>query len=296
MSANIDTHRVQEFANTVQLLLQQKGSKLKQAVMSGRHIGKQASPVDQIDAIAAQKVTGRFQAIGRVDAEFDRRWVFPVDYDLNQLLDSFDQLRLLNDPRSSYVQNAVFAMGRAMDDEIIAAFFGTAKTGEAAGTSTSYDTGNTVAVDTGAAAATGLNVPKLRAAKKILMANQVDLESDPIYCVITAEQHDDLLAEVQIISSDFNGADRPVLMDGRVQRFLGINFIHCERIGVDASSYRRCPVFAKSGMYLGTWNELHTDVSQRKDLTGHPWQAYLYATFGATRLDEKKVCEIKCSE
>ena len=294
MSVNIPTHYVQQYSSNIQLLLQQKGSKLRQYVMSGSHVGKQASPVDQIGSIEMQSVVSRFQPMGRVDASTDRRWVFPNDFDLPQLLDSFDKLRLLTDPESSYVQNAVYAAGRKMDDLIIDSFFGTAKTGETGSTSTTFPAGNQIAVNFASSSNVGLTVAKLKEAKKKLMANEVDLETDPLCCVVTAEQHDDLLAEAQVISTDYN--DRPVLVDGKIQRFLGINFIHCERLDVDGSSYRRVPLFAKSGMYLGLWNDLSTDIDRRKDLQGMPWQAYVYMTAGATRLEENKIIEIKCAE
>lgn len=294
MSLNLPSHYVQQYASTIQLLLQQKESKFSPFVMRGNHVGKQASPVDQIGAISMQPVVGRFQPIGRVDAPVDRRWVLPSDFDLNQLIDSFDKLRLLLDPESSYVQNAVMAANRQMDDLIIAALFGTAKTGEQGATSTTFPAGNQVAVNFKAAGNVGLTVEKLREAKRLLMANQVDLDSDPISCFVTAKQHDDLLGQAQVVSTDFN--DRPVMVEGRVTRFLGINIIHCERLANDATPYRRVPVFAKSGMYLGLWNEMTTDISQRKDLQGHPWQAYLTMTAGSTRLEENKIIEIKCNE
>jgi len=296
MSQNLPTFYVQQYSTNIALLLQQKESRLRGAVMSGSHVGKQASPVDQIGAITAQKVASRFAAMGRVDATLDRRWVFPVDYDLPQLIDSFDKLRLITDPQSSYVQNAVNAMNRAMDDEILAAFFGTSKTGVDGSTSTTLGSGQVVSVSQGAASATGLTVAKLREAKRVLMANEVDLGSDQIFAVVKAKQHDNLLAEAQVISMDFN--DKPVLVDGMITRFLGINLIHSERItsGTDDASGTSdaIPVFAKSGMYLGTWNDISTDISQRKDLQGLPWQAYAYGTFGATRLEEKKVVKVWC--
>ncbi len=296
MSVNIPTHFVQQYSANIQLLLQQKGSKLRGSVMSGSHVGKQASPVDQIGAIAATRVTSRFAAMGRVDAPTDRRWVFPQDYDLPQLIDSFDKLRLLTDPASSYVQNSTYAMGRAMDDEIIAAFFADAKTGETGSTTTSFATSTqTVGVSTGGTTS-NLNVAKLRAGKKILMANEVDLDNDPIYCIISADEHDSLLNEIQVVSTDFN--TKPVLVDGKVTQFLGINFIHCERLqtGTDDASgtSTMVPMYARSGMYLGMWDDISTDISQRKDLQGLPWQAYAYGTFGATRLEEKKVVRIWC--
>lgn len=305
MSINIPTHYVQQYSTNVQLLLQQRGSKLRDTVMSGTHVGKQASPVDQFGAVAATKVTGRFQPMHRVDAPTDRRWVFPTDYDLPQMIDHFDKLRLLTDPQSSYVTNGMYAMGRAQDDEIIAAFFGDAKTGEQGATTTSFGTtlvaagGQNVSADEGTVDS-GLSVAKLRAAKKRLMANEVDIDNDPLVCVVTAAQHDNLLADTQVVSGDFGWKDAPVLKEGKLERFLGINFKHCERLenGTDdtATTSRAIPVYAKSGMYLGEWESIQNSLSQRDDLRGKPWQVYTLGTFGATRLEEKKVVRVWCRE
>src|ERR1700692_1128366 len=95
---------VEQFSSNIQLKLQQMGSRLRNACMSGTHVGSQASPVDQFGAIVANRVTGRYAPMPRTDAPTDRRWVFPQDYDLNQLIDSFDKLRLLIDPMGSYVK------------------------------------------------------------------------------------------------------------------------------------------------------------------------------------------------
>lgn len=294
MSVNIPNHYAQQFATNVQLLLQQEDSRLRGLVTSGQYIGEQASPVDQIDSIEMQAVTGRFEAMPRVDADTARRWVTPLDFDLPQLIDSFDKLRLLTDPGSVYVKNAVSAAKRKMDDVIIDAFFAAAKTGKTGSGSTSFPAGQQVAVNQGASGNTGLTVAKLREARRILRAAEVDLDMDPITCVVSSKQEDNLLAEAQVISLDFN--DRPVLVDGRLKSFLGMNFVHSERLDTDGSSYRRVPVFAKSGMHLGIWNDITTDISQRKDIRGLPFQAYVYMTIGATRLEEEKVVEIKCAE
>lgn len=305
MSINIPTWFVQQYSTNLELLLQQKVSRLNNTVRRGSHVGKQASPVDQVGAIVAQKVNSQFAPMGRVDAPLDRRWVFPVDYNLPQLIDHFDKLRLLADPNSSFAMNAAAAMNRAQDDEIIAAYFATAKTGEQGGTSTTWATtvtssgGQNVSVNVGGTT-TNLNVAKLREAKKTLMAAEVDLDTDMIFCPITASQHDALLNEIQVISSDFNGGERPVLQDGKVTRFLGMNFPHTERIttGTDDQSgtSRQVPCYAQSGMYLGEWEAIQSHVDQRVDLTGRPYQLVTNGTFGATRLEERKMVRIWCRE
>jgi len=294
MSINLPSHYVSQFASNLQLLLQQEGSRLRNTVMSGDHVGKQASPVDQIGAIEMQPVSSRFAAMGRVDAAVDRRWVFPSDFDLPQLIDSFDKLRLLTDPQSSYVQNAVQAAGRQIDKLIIAAAIGTAKTGETGATSTVLPTAQKVVVGFGAAADVGLTVAKLKEAKRLLMAADVS-PMEELYLPLGATQHDNLLSEMQIISKEF-GADSAVLKEGKIQRFLGINFIHTELavanlVGGDVT----LPLYAKSGMYLGIWNDIITDISQRKDIQSIPWQAYVMMTMGATRIEEEKVVQIACN-
>jgi hypothetical protein len=125
------------------------------------------------------------------------------------------------------------------------------------------------------------------------MAGEVDVDNEQLFAVITAQQHDDLLSEAQAISLDYN--TRPVLVDGRITAFMGFNFIHCERLTADASTYRRVPVFAKSGLHLGMWNDINTMVSERAD-KGYATQVYVKGTFGATRTEEKKIVEIKCAE
>lgn len=306
MSANIPSHYAESFSTNVQLLLQQKGSKLRGAVTIGQYVGSQASPVDQIGAVEAAQVTSRFAPMPRTDAALDRRWVFPADYDLPQMIDSFDKLRLITDPESKYVENAVYALGRKQDDEIISAFFGTAKTGVNGGTSTVLPTStstNVVSLNLGGSNS-NLNVAKLRKAKLFLMKAQIDLDNDPIFCAVDAVNADALLNEIQIISSDFNGADKPVLVDGKVQRFLGINFLYCERLrtralgtddqGTSASSIQ-IPIWAKSGMHLGIWQDISASTSKRNDVQGEPYQAYVKQTIGATRLEEPKTIKVWCA-
>lgn len=298
MSVNITTFYVQQYARIINELVQQRDSRLRKAVTEQRYEGKAGSPVEQVGAIAMQPVTSRYQPMGRVDAPTDRRWVYPSDFDLPQLLDSFDQLRLLVDPKSKFVQNAHFAANRQMDDLIISAMFGTAKTGETGGTSVTFPSTQVVSVQQGAASPTGLTVAKLREALRILRANEAIPDNNvpaDVYCVAGSKQLDNLLAEVQVISSDFNG-NQPVLREGRIERFLGIDFIHSERLptGTDdqsGTSTKVC-IWQKEGMHLGLWNDVTTDVAQRKDLQGLPWQAYVYMTAGATRLEEKRVVQV----
>jgi len=296
MSQFVTTHFVQQYTTNVQLLSQQRQSRLRMSVTTGSYTGKQGVPVDQFAPTVAQKRTTRYPALTPVDTQTDRRWVFPSDYDWNDLIDSIDKLRMLIDPQSSYVQNGTSAMSRAMDDEIIAAFFGTAKTGVDGTTNTVFLAANQVSASEGASAATGMNVEKLKAGIQLLLANEAwdPSSGERISCVITAKQNRNLMDEVQVINSDYNG-EKAVVNDGFVMNWGKVDFIHSERLPVNGSSQTRCPMYVKNGMHLGLWQDISSRVDERVDLAGIPHQVYLFGTFGGTRLEEKKVTELPCA-
>ena len=77
-----------------------------------------------------------------------------------------------------------------------------------------------------------------------------------------------------------------------------INLKQCERLttGTDdaAGTSTQVPVYAKSGMHLGVWNDIQNTIGQREDIRGRPFQLYSLGTFGATRIEEKKVVRVWC--
>jgi hypothetical protein len=83
-----------------------------------------------------------------------------------------------------------------------------------------------------------LNVEKLLSVKELMRAKHVDFEREQIYCILTAKDESALMREAEITSREFNG-DAPVMQDGRLVRFLGINFIYCELAETCARRHER---------------------------------------------------------
>lgn len=246
-----------------------------------------------------QEVADRFAPMPRQDVPLDRRWVSPLDADLSQLIDTFDKLRTINDPMSGETQAAVAAANRKWDDRILNAFFATAQTGLRGQTSTAFPSSQVVGVNTGGTAS-NLNVAKLEAGRRILMANEVDLEAEPIWVCVTASEDNSLRNEIQVIDLDFNST---LVFDdnGLIRKWRGFNFVHSERPAIttaqtddQAGQSRPIPMWVKSGMHAGIWDDIKTDISQRKDIRGLPWQVYTTLSVNATRLEEKKVVRIWC--
>ena len=101
--------------------------------------------------------------------------------------------------------------GRKMDDVIIAAMHGDAKTGKDGATTTSFPAGNQIA------AGSGLTIAKLVEAKQKLDENSVD-PSIQRYIVVSPKQISDLLNSTTVTSADFNTVR--ALATGTISSFM----------------------------------------------------------------------------
>lgn len=308
MSENLPKLFTTQFSSLVKINLQQAESMLRGRVMEGSHVGKQASPVQYVGPVQAKTPAGRFAPLTVVAEDFSRRWVVPVDKDVGpSMIDSFDRLKTAVSVDSEYAAVHAAAVAREWDDRIIASAFGAALTGDGniGGTSSgvftteNFNTGSTVTgagfqipSTFGSTAACGLTVQKMIEAKRALRKLQVP-QSEPKTWVTNSQGESDLLNQVQVVSTEFN--DRPVLTDGSVSRFLGFDIVYSERLSSDGAT-RQNMSFVKSGLYLGIWMDNQTNVDQRVDLSGRPWQLYTMMSCGATRLEPGRLLQVMCAD
>jgi Phage capsid protein len=296
MSENLPKLFTTQFSDVLALKLQQRQSQLRGRVQEGFHVGKQASPIQYIGAIQMKPPAGRYAPIGRQDVDFSRRWVFPVDRDANQLIDTFDKLKTALEPTSQYSDVAAAAVAREWDDRLIAAAFATASLGvdASAFTTETFDTSAwQIASTFGSAAASGLTVAKMIEAKRIMRKAQVPVDEEARTWVTNSQGESDLLNQVQIVSTEFS--DKPVLQEGKVTRFLGWDIIYSERL-TSAANVRQNIPFVKSGLYLGIWQDTYNKVSQRDDLSSQPYQIYTMMSSGATRLEPGRLLQVLCAD
>ncbi|MGA0098496.1 MAG: phage capsid protein [Steroidobacteraceae bacterium] len=156
MSTQITTAFVNQYSANVQMLSQQMGSLLRNAVDVETVNGEKAF-FDQVGSAAAVLRTSRHADTPLIDTPHSRRMVTLSDYEYADLIDDQDKVRMLIDPTSTYARAAAAAMGRAMDDVIISAALGSAKTGKDGSTTTPFATSpNQIAVGS-----TGLTLAKL---------------------------------------------------------------------------------------------------------------------------------------
>ena len=285
MSTEITTAFVEQYKSNVFHLAQQKGSRLRNAVKTENVTGK-AHFFERIGSTAAEKRTSRHSDTPRMDTPHSRRKVTMDDYDWADLIDNEDKVRMLISPSSEYAMAGAWAMGRAMDDAVIAAASGTAYSGAAGGTSVALASGQKIVHGSA-----GLTLAKLLSAKEILDSSDVDPD-EPRYMIVTAKQLQNVLGVEQITSADYSSVK--ALVQGEIDTFLGFNFIRTERLVTDGTN-RLALAFTQNALGLALGQDITTKISERAD-KNYATQVFLSMSIGATRVEDEKVVEIACVE
>jgi len=295
MSTQVNTAFVQQYSANVQMLSQQMGSRLRDAVSIENVVGQHAF-IDQIGKATAVKRTTRHGDTPQMDTPHSRRRLSLDSYEYADLVDDQDKVRMLIDPTSSYARAAAAAMGRAMDEVIISAATGAATTnggvesGGVASSTVSLDaTNNSVG---SSSSNDGLTIAKLREAKRKIDLNDVD-PSIPRYIAVGPKQIEDLLGTTEVTSSDFNTIK--ALVQGDVDTFMGFRFIMTNLLAIDSNDIRKCFAWAEDGITLGVGKDIMARIDERAD-KGYATQVYYCMDIGAVRMEEAKVCQIFCDE
>jgi hypothetical protein len=312
MSDQIDTAFVKQFKDNLFHLSQQKGSRLRGSVRNESQVGESAF-YERLGSSAAIKKTSRHSDTPQIDTPHSRRRVTLEDYEIADLIDEQDKIRLLIDPASAYAQSFMWALGRSADDEIIENAFGTAYAGKEGGTTVALSNSEKLACHDGSeTAGSNLNVQTLRAAKRYFDENEVD-ESINRYMAVSAKALESLLGETEVSSSDFNTVK--ALVQGEIDTFLGFKFIRTERLLATAATTtynindgsvgagtgtapigsRRLMAWAEDGLLFAVGKDMVAKISERSDKS-YATQVYACMSMGAVRMEESKFLEVICDE
>src|SRR5436190_17234708 len=146
MSFEITTAFVQQYSANMMAVAQQKGSRLRACVTVETGVGVDYY-FDYTGTVEAKSINDRHGDSPLNSTPQSRRRLDLAGYDTGDLIDGIDKVALLADPTSSYIEAHGNAMGRKMDDVIIAAALATAKTGVDGTTDVTFPSANQVAVN-----------------------------------------------------------------------------------------------------------------------------------------------------
>lgn len=294
-SYEVPEHHVKMYTANVEMALNKEGGILEAHVDTKMdYVGEKVQIVNFIGKVEFTERTSPYGDTQVSQLEHQQTWIVGREFDCAVFVDRLDQLKMIYDPTSPYVEAMRDAAARKRDEIIMSKFFATMKTGKDAVTDTAYSATRTVANG-----GTRFSVAKLRSVRKLMKKAHIKLRTVRPRIAVTADEVDDLLDEVAVGSHDFN-AVKP-LVDGEVSQFMGFDFVPFEdeaedladatsgkSIPITDAGIRTCPAWVPEGMHYGQWQGLTITASNRADKNNIK---QLHATFtgNATRRDQKKV-------
>ncbi len=294
MAYEIDDAFVQQYNSNIALVAQQKQSRLERAVRR-EPISAEFEYFDRIGTTEAQPKSGRHADTPLMNTPHYRRKVASSPYHWADMVDGTDKLRMLADPTSPYVQNAVAAFNRTKDRIIIGAFDCTAYTGKEGNTPIALPSKQILGSNengSGSDTPAGLTIDKLLVTREILLQNEAMAEGDMLYLACSARQLTNLLGTTEVKSADYNTVK--ALVKGEINTFAGFEFIRTELMPW-ANNTRQCFAWVKDGILLAAAKDITTRITERADKS-YSTQIYVEMDMGATRMEEEKVVQIPCLE
>ena len=302
MSLQVPITFVDQFKDIIIQLSQQKAPILRGCCRMEAITGD-TMYVERIGPKDAQLAGARHGETPISDADHTRRKLLMADYDVPaDLIDNFDKLKMIIDPRSVYAQNQHFSLNRAIDDVIITALGGSVLGGHAGGTTILCSavgecrlidsTGAVVAAGTAHSdvAETALTIAKLLTCKQLLDDANIDDERQR-YFLTNPYNINQMLNATEVKSSDYNTVK--ALAQGQLDTFMGFKFLKSTRL-VDGTSVGsiRSYAFAQDAIVLAVAEEPTVDISVRNDLRNSV-QVYSTLSIGATRVEGPAVVSIE---
>jgi hypothetical protein len=292
MSIQITTAFTKQYQSNCELLVQQIDTRARDKVMIEDMTGSAEKFVEYVGSVSPVQRTTRHGDTEYTETPHYRRRITTVPYDLADLIDQPDKVRVLIDPQNAYLQAFRAGFNRKIDNIIFTAMRGTAYYG-ADGTST-------IALPTAQKVATGgvgMSVAKLISASEILNLADVPSEEEgganyTRWLALGPKQISDLLKEVEVGSSDYN-LIKP-LTEGKISRFMGFNFIPTNQLYATGGT-RYCLSWVKAGVALGMNYDISSTVDRMPNKK-NSIQIFMSMMLGGARLQEELVVEIACTE
>lgn len=298
----VEQHHVLDFQSAVELALQQMGPKLRPFVAEQPCSGEANALIRLFDKVEASQRGGRKPENLDNRAARRRRWlIFDEPWESGEYVDEIDVWRQAFDPTSSLITTHAQAIGRRIDQIILTGMLGDAYEGKRGETRVALPAAQKVGIQIGTDASLpvdeGMNVAKLREARKILKKAHVDLDREDAYVAMSADEHDALFDFVQATSADYqvwDASQRPAYRDGKLTRFMGFNILDFEELPTNsAGTTRYCPVWVRSGCTLGVWSDVRSRMWNDSGRNQTPVMNIDFVG-DARRTQDGKVVEIAC--
>lgn len=300
----VEQHHRLTYANNVVMVAQQLRNPLMDTVTTIRATGEAMSAGDMLNALEYSYGEERSRTNVENPMSGSRRWLIrPPEIKSGQYIDDEDKFDMAMDPTANFTQGHTKAVLRGCMDRIVGTrklngayvvtdggILGNAIEGKRPGASGIALPGSQIIPVGG----TGLTVDKMRMA--ILTLNNADFgieDDDQLYCLLSPTQKDNLLALAQASSTPLNAFNIEQLKNGKPTDLMGINWRFSNRVPKDSAGNWLCPVWAKSNIVEGIWQDVEGDMWNDTHADNKPY-VRVRTRRDVVRLQDKGVVVMTC--
>lgn len=320
MTYSVDVAFVNQYMDSIKLVAQQEHSVFENLVMQGDCQGEYKY-FDYIGPVSFTERSSSNEATAFTDVLHLKRVVNFQDYFVNFYKDSVvDLQRMKADPQSPYVKAAVNAWNEKKDAVIVAAMFGSAITGKGVGASfgsQAFDTANqTVDVNfiakdpigagngTGTwsnLAQSGFTYAKFVKGRAQLLKQNAVKPGQLIKLALDPEDEEALLKINEFRNRDFTSerliSDKMIDVTGLIGIWYGTAIYRSNGLPIvdpagASNQYRRLPMWVEDGIGL-VKGGMPTVKAMENPERNMAVTINVQGSVGATRLEEKKIVEIR---
>lgn len=304
-SQQVEEHHRLEYANSVRMVAQQTRDPFAGRVIDTPASGEAKSATDMLDDGEYAYGEERTRRNVEMPVTGTRRWlVRPPVIKSGQYFDIEDKLdgAMAPDSQKVIVHTRRVMRGKAdrtlgirkIDGKFVVSdggILGHATEGKRPANKKALPAGQYIPHGT-----TGLTLGKLREAKLHLRKNDFGVEDgDEIYCAITAQQEDDLLAIADAAKDNVNAFSIEQLREGKPSRLMGVTWVMTNRLPVNASEHRLLPMWTKNNVERGIWEDVNGQVWNDTSADNLPY-ARVRAYIDCVRIEDIGVIAIECVE
>ncbi len=309
MAQTIDYAFVQAFQDQISLLFQEDSQEILSTVRR-RNINAKFDHWERLGGVELVQVLNRHQQTPHTPMLHSRRRAVMTDWAGAEYLDQLDQVKLMIDPRNEYTQNLLRAWRRRVARTTLAAIIGTATTVDNVDATGSQAMFASQQIANGGS---GFTFAKLRQANRILDNAGVPRDGRRTV-VVSAYAIEDLMADTQFTSADYNTLNT-IMTGGRIEgTFMGMKWVVISDAVPDASSVlgasvgvpsapvlpkagniRSCMLYHQDAAGLSVAMDVKVEIDQRPDLM-NSWQVLVKGSFGAVRILDEGVVQIDFDE
>jgi hypothetical protein len=315
MALTIPDNYRETFATSFGEVVQQKQSRMRKFATVRTGLVGTGQEISHVLPITMAETTGqRYRKVTLNDLETQTRWFYPQEFQGETGESKWDEKLLAPKvmPGGAHVKAHTAAYNRRVDEVFLNGLLGTSYQGKTGSDLVALPATQIVPVDfvhTGADADSGLTVPKIIEAVRILKANEawntdVRAMGIKLYGVMDSTEEARLKQQANASSGDrlFSKDYDPPIYDenGTLIYWLGVNWVSLEGLltgsvtGASGSvTAKKCAIWTSDAVELGFWQDLAISVDIRPDLS-NAVQYLSQAMIGSGREQEEKVVQINC--